>query len=385
LVACIGLTGSSLAQSDGSSQAVDPTVAKQLDDAVRDYFSHPELLTRAREPARTGRIARLLEGVRVEFKAFQPNDDGDLALGFAYDIAKSLTVSNDSDASLDFIADGNVAFDQAENPNDFLWTSVRARWAGGPAFGSASHDARQQLVAEPSPPTAEQLAMFQTQLSDAAAAGERGDAAKSKAFEELSRSHVGDLARTLPSEFVWDFDLHAGLESTQDFSSRQWVFGPALSGRLVSWNPDTKLSRYNVFDFPGAALRWLCGEDEHFRPSGLAYPTVCLGIDMVNASDDDIRTAVTSDESLLRTRVEAGLSTHVIDVADEALFLSASWCAYQEIDAPSGVRDADYDRSSFFELCMDLPSHWKLTYTAGRLPLDDADDSTFGLGFEVRF
>jgi hypothetical protein len=106
---------------------------------------------------------------------------------------------------------------------------------------------------------------------------------------------------------------------------------------------------------------------------------------MVDASDDDVRTAVTTDDSLLRARLEAGLETHVLDVKDESLYLTASWCGYQEIDAATGVKDADYDGSSYFELRMDLPSDFSLTYSAGRLPLDTSGDSTFGLGYRVSF
>ncbi len=344
------------------SPALDADVQRRLDDEVREYFADPELFTRRRQPARPGRVARLLEDVRVELEAFERNDDGDLALGFEYDVAKTLSVSEESDASLDFVADGNVAFDRAQNPNDFLWTSLRARWLGSPLFGREAHEARKQLVEEPPP-----------------AVGEN------EAFEALRRRHLEGLSRSLPPEVVWDFDLHAGLESNQDFSSRQWVFGPAVSARLVSWDSRSKLSRWNVFDFPGAAVRWLAGVDERFRPSGRAYPTVRFGVDMVDASGDDVRDAVTNDSSLLRARLEAGLETHVLDVGDEPLYLTASWCAHEEIDAPSAVRDADYEGSSYFELEMDLPSRWVLTYSAGRLPLDPEEDSTLGLGFEVSF
>lgn len=384
LLACIGITGASLAQSEGSFERLDADVEKQLSTEVRDHFTQPQLLTRRRQPVEPRRAPRFFEHLRI--KAFEGSDDGDLALGFEYDFAKSIAVSKESNGALDFIADGNVAFDRDENPNDFLWTSLRARWLGSPVFGSSSHDLRQQLAAETPGPTREHIEKFNTQARQLSESGASREAIlESQAFQELRRDHLAALQRTLSPELVWDFDLHAGLESTQDFSSRQWVFGPSISGRLLSWNPDTRLSRLNVFDFPGAALRWFTGQDEGFRPSGLAYPTVRVGLDMVDASDDDVRSAVTTDDSLLRARFEAGLETHVLDVKDESLYLTASWCGYQEIDAASDVKAADYDGSSYFELRMDLPSHWSLTYSAGRLPLDTSGDSTFGLGYEVAF
>lgn len=201
----------------------------------------------------------------------------------------------------------------------------------------------------------------------------------------LARSYFETVEHALPPELVWDFDLHAAYESNQDFSSRQLAFGTALGGRLVSWDPEARLSRLNAFDLPGAALRWLAGQDQGFRTSGEAYPTIVAGLDLVEAAREETRGAVTDDESFLRARLEAGLKTRVLDLEDESLFLSAGWRFYQEIDAPAAVRRADTDAHSHLQLSLDLPGGWFLSYATGKLPLDAQDDSTFALGFQVHF
>ena len=204
------------------------------------------------------------------------------------------------------------------------------------------------------------------------------------AFTALARAYSESVARELPSEWLWDSDMHAGLESTQDYSSRQVVLGLALSSRLVSWDPDARASRFNAFDAPAAAVRWLAGQDETFRLSGLAYPTVLAGLDVVDAARDETRGALTDDESFLRARLEAHLRSRVFELEDETLHLFAGWRFFQEVDAPAEVRSADTDRTSHIELSLDLPWGWSLSYAAGRLPLDSRYDSTFALGFNLQ-
>lgn len=376
------------AQTTASDAKLDPSVEKALFSQVRDRLTDPQLSNRTGERLKMGRLSRLIEDLHVRFKTFERNSDGDLALGFEYDVAKSLSVSEESNASFDFVADGNVAFDRALNPDDFLSTTLRARWFGTHMFGDATADARVKLANELPTPTRAQIETFNEEsknLVDPLSGGSSADLDRSPAFRKLRRSYLDNLARGLPTELVWDADLHVGLESNQDFSSSQRVFGPAVSGRVVSWNPHARLSRLNVFDAPGAALRWLAGQDDKFRLSGEAYPTVRAGFDVVDASDDDTRSDLTSDDSLLRMRIEGSLKSHVLDFDDEALFLSARWRFYQEIDPSAAVSRADYDAFSHLQVRLDLPKNWSLSYTAGRLPLDGQDDSTFALGFDIQF
>lgn len=379
--------------SAGLARAQDPAdpadLAREFGDAAREHLLEPVLVERVNENPSAGRLARLIEDLHIQFKTFESDSDGELALGFSYDFAKSLLAADETSSSTaELVASGNVAFENDVNPDDFLQTTLRLRWFGTRAFGAGGTRAEQ--AAGLSDPDVTELAAFDPErFAELAArfALEPSSAAirADPDFLALAESYLETVERELPPELVWDFDLHATYESNQDFSSRQVVLGTALGGRLVSWDPESRLSRLNVFDVPAAALRWLAGQDQDFRTSGEAYPTVVTGLDVVEAAREETRGAVTDDESFLRVRLEAGLKSRVLDLEDEALFLSAGWRFYQELDAPAAVRRADTDYASHLQIQLDLPKGWALTYATGRLPLDAQDDSTFALGFQVHF
>ncbi len=372
------------------ARAQDPVrVPAQLGAEVRARLADPAQQNRVNERLAEGRLARLLEDLRLRFTLFEDARDDGAALGFTYDFAKSLFVSADEHPhTLDLVARGNVAFEPEANPDDLLETVLRLRWSGTRALARPA-EARTLQAASLPDPSAEQLLAFDRDAfaalasrfaQETSAAAVRDD----PEFQALARRYHQELARRLPPELIWDADLHAALESDQEFSSRQVVLGAALSGRLVSFDPEARLSRWNVFDFPAAALRWLAGRDEDFRASGEAYPTVVTGLDVVDAARDEGRGALTDDASFLRARLEASLASPVFEHQGETLFLRAGWRLDQELDAPAAVRRAGTDGHSHLELALDLPRGWSLSYATGRLPLDGQDDSTFALGFRVQ-
>lgn len=373
-------------------QQATPSARPSLPDAIaRAAEEHYRAAVTARadtNSADDSRIARLLEGSKLRFDAFESEPDGDLALGFSYEVMKTLiTADDDASATLDFVASGNVAFQRERNPDDFLSTTFRARWSGTKWLGGedetrAIDDVRvpsnDELAALDAPRTAALSAKAAT------AADEDGLRAEPE-FDPLAREYARHLESELPPEFLWDFTLHAGVESTQDFGRRQRVFGSSLGGRLVSWDSSSSLSRFNVFDLPAATLRWLAGEDEDFELSGTAYPTVSAGFDIVDAGDDDGRLSVTDDKTFLRARFEAAWRSHAFTIAGERLALSAAWRADQEIDAPAPVKRVNVDGSRHLRVELELPRGWSLAYATGRLPLDGENDSTFSLGYSIQF
>jgi hypothetical protein len=369
----------------GSAAAQD-SLTREFGDAAREHLAEPGLLERVSEHRPSGRLARLIEDLNVQFKTFERDSDGELALGFSYDFAKSIRASDEASArATELVASGNVAFDDEVNPDDFLVTALRVRWFGARAFGEGSRAARVEELPDPDPGALaafdpERFAELATRFAQVTSSA---DVRADPDFQALAQSYFETIERELPPELIWDLDLHAAYESDQDFSTRQLAFGTALGGRLVSWDPEAGLSRWNLFDYPAAAVRWLAGEDEDFRASGEAYPTLVTGLDVVDAARDEARGAVTNDENYLRLRLEAGLKSRVLTLAEEALFLSAGWRFYSEIDAPAAVRRADQDTTSYLQLQLDLPMGFALTYSTGRLPLDTKDDSTFALGFQV--
>lgn len=373
---------------DARAQTTTP-LPELFADAARQHLRDPAWSAPFGEHVRPGRVLRWIEGLHVQLRAFDRFAEDRAALGFTYDFAKSLNVAKDADGtSFDFVANGNVAFDRDTNPDDHAWTAFRVRWFGTRALDSAK-DARGAVEENLVAPSADELAALDPDryvaLSNEIAHGASTRAIRDDPdFRALSQRYVESLDRTLPAELVWNVDMHLGFESTQDWSSRQTVFGGTVSGRLTSWNPDSSLSRWNLFDAPAAAVRWLAGRDERFRLTG-GYPTLAIGLDVVDASQDDTRNALTDDDSYFRARFEAGVRSPVFDLDDERLFLSARWRFHQEVDPVAAVKRAGTDDSSHLAIALDLPKGWELTYTTGRLPLDAQDDSTVALGFNVQF
>jgi len=375
-----------------AAHAQEPSPQSGLGELVgpagRDALADEALPVRVGERVPPAGRMRRAEGLDVRFQAFEhDHGNGELALGFAYDLVEELGAPplDEGAPSVELVARGNVAFDDDANPHDLLWTGLALRWGGSRALG-VGPATRAELARDLLDPGDDELAALDARRTErlSARSSTGADLHDDPDFRALTERFVENAAGALAPELLWDVELHGALESTQDFSERQVVLGGSFGGRLVSWDPDSALSRRNPFDVPGAALRWLAG-DEPFEPSGMAYPTVVAGLDVVDAARDGTRGALTEDDNFLRARFEAQLRSSVARVEDEELFATVAWRLFQEFDAPASVKRADTDAASQLELRLDLPARWSLSYTAGELPLDHDYDSTFALGFTVRF
>lgn len=343
-------------------------------------------------------VSRLLQDVRVRLTAYESADDQDLALGARFDFQKTLLVARDASAeSLDFVAFGNLAFEQGANPDDFMSFTLRARWFGTHVLeeGRESRTERASSLTRPTPAELQKLApewvgdvAGRMAREHGGAAGDREDATHAPddpQYRALARRWSESVERTLPAELAWDFDLHGGLESSQDFSSRQFVFGAAVSARPISFDPGASSSQLDVFDYPAALVRWLSGRQADFTPSGLAWPTLLVGFDVVDAGGDDLRDALTDDRSFLRARLEATWRSELFELEGEPLRLAFGWRHHQELDAPGAISRADLDSSDYLHATLELPHGLSLGYSTGRLPLDARDDTSFALGYDLRF
>jgi hypothetical protein len=286
--------------------------------------------------------------------------------------------------ALEFLSHGQVAFESEANPHDLLVTHLRLRWGGTRPLGRGpGRLERAESLPNPEGSALAGLAPgdFSRLSEEFGNATSSAEVEASPAFHSLTQVYFDELENALGPELLWDFELHGGLETTQELSRRQVVFGTSLGGQIVSWDPDSRLSRWNLFDFPAAAVRWLAGQD--FRPSGRAYPSLVAGLDVVDASADDRRGRLTDEESLLRLKLEAGMSSPIVSTDVGALSLSAAWRFHVELSAPAAVRRSGEDDASFLELRLGLPKGWSLRYATGELPLDPQTDSVFAFGYEL--
>jgi hypothetical protein len=359
-------------------------------DAARERLHGPAPTPHpGREPAPNGRLARLLEDLSFDVRAFEGAEDDALAPGVGLALAKTLRPSRgEAEPAFDLRVEGIVAAEQAQNPDDSLASGLHLRWSGvrtlGPAERTRASVADKLEVPEVDALRAldpERFERLAARFDPAATGAIRSDAD----FQALTDRYVEGLAPRLAPELAWSFDLGVALESNQDFSSRQVALGGSLAARLTGHDPASSLGRFNLFDLPAAALRWLSGTDEHFRLDGRTLPSVVAGLDVVDAARDGTRGAVTEDESFLRGRIELAVASPAFTLDGHPVELGLRWRLFRELDAPSAVRDADVDDSSHLELRLGMRRGWFLAWTAGELPLDPSYDSTVILGYALRF
>lgn len=381
-----------LAAPAAAQEAVPPLriLTEAFRDAARErLFAPPPPARVGEELAPDGRVARLLEDLDLDLRLFESAEDDDLAPGFGLDLAKTLRPSRgDAEPALDLRIEGLVAAEREQNPDDSLSTALRLRWSGARTLGPPERS-RAAVAEALERPEVESLRALDPVRFERLAA--RFDPAVTSAlgsdpdFAALTESWVESLAPRLAPELAWSFELASALESNQDFSSRQVALGGAVAARLVGLDPDSALSRANLFDLPAAVLRWLTGTDERFGLTGQALPGVVAGLDVVDAARDEVRGSLTDDESFLRARLELALASHAFTLDERPVELGLRWRFFQELDAPAEVRGAGSDDTSHLELRLGFRRGWFLAWTAGELPLDPSYDSTVTVGYGVRF
>jgi hypothetical protein len=363
-------------------------LAEAFREEARAQLDQPPQAPRAREELAEGRLARLLEGTRLELVGFEGGKDGDLAAGLGYALAKVLRPARaEAEPSVDFLLEGRVAFEEERNVDDHQAATLRLRWAGARTLGpeSASRTAVADGLELPEVESLRELdALAFERLATHFDPARVGELARDPDFQTLAVRHFETLAPRLADELAWAFDLHAALETNQDLSSRQTVLGAAIAGRLTSFDPASKVSRYDIFDLPAACLRWLTGQDERLRLTGAALPSLVAGFDAVDAARDEARGALTEDEVYLRARFELEFASPAFRLNGRSVELSARWRYFREFDAPAAVDSAGTDDSSHLELRLGGRRGWFVAYSAGELPLDPRYDSTVTLGYALQ-
>ena len=347
--------------------------------ALRDTLESPQTRSRL--------LAALLErdhgwqflkDVNFKVKTFESQNDGEAALGFSYDYRKSLQQQDLPCArtacirglDLELAADGNVAANADRNPHDLLQTALS--FALFQSTGGVSEA------------TAEQQRRFRALRNEFIEA--EGDSA---AEEDAVRAIESLVRPLLSSQLYWELAANAALESDQRFDRRQWTYGVRAMVELKAWNDASAFARFNLLDYPFAAVRALSGYESGcgsgggcFRPRGTAWPALLVGLDRVQAADDAPRAQAGATGDYDRLRVEASFRTPIARYAQDELFVSVSYRYYRELGASATVRAANLDSFSYFTVALGGGDGLYVSYTEGRLPFDFVDDAVFELGYQ---
>ena len=358
-----------------------PDVVARTDDnieALRNSLESPQTQSRLLNTYLTGDHGwQFLRDVNFKFKAFEADAANEAALGFSYDYQKSLQdfalecsakfCTQGLDLSLSAI--GNVAFDSERNPNDFLETALSFAFFRSVGGVSELSDAIRQRVREL------QAAFI---------------SAETEEEEEAAIGKLQDLVRpTLTDQFYWEAAGDVSLESDQKFDSKQLVYGVHALFEVKGWSDDSAFAKFNILDYPFAALRALTGYESCggggsacFVPRGTSVPTVLLGLARVSPEDDDPRAVAGDTSDYDRMRFEASFRTPIARLGEDRLYISANYRYYKELDASAGVRSLGLDSFDYLTVVLGGSEGIYVSYTEGQLPLDVASDRVFELGYQ---
>jgi hypothetical protein len=314
--------------------------------------------------------------LRPKFLHAPDGASDDAVLGFEYHYQKSVanrvfdeTWQNPMGISLAFEAQGDIAAEASKNPNNLLETSAELHLFQG--LGGIDPQYKN---------SAEAAAEFQRELmrniQDEDFRNQRG-----KAYEEMTKKMTAHIRPQL----FWDLQGHGTLEADQQFHDKQWAYGGKLSFAFRDWKAKSRAGWFNVFDYPFAAVRWLVDKEE-FQPSGRTFPSVVLGLDLVDPSDNESRLAIDPDsDAFTRGRIELAFKTRVLRWQNKPLYFSAAFRYFLEFGASGAIKAANLDRSDYFVARLDLPYRFNISFANGKLPLDADNDQVYAIGWALGF
>ena len=314
-----------------------------------------------------------LRDVNLKFKTFHVNgQDNSAGLGFSYSYSKDImkhmysqkSVSN-SGISFAIKAEGNVAFDRRINPRDFLDSKLSFHFfhSHGGVVPERSDAAMATIYNE----WEDELTLIDDQAA-------------------LDNSPIwikffSSVSERLTTQFYIDFALNGSLESNQDFSQKQYVYGAQVGLDLKAWNRNSTLANLNIFDWPFAVIRVLTGYDKDLSPRGSTIPTILVGLDGINPVDDSLRVMVEDDSVYPRFRTEVSFKTPI----SRSAYFVANLRYYKELGASPSVKSANVDKFLYFTSAVTLSNGLFVSYTTGKLPFDAENDQVYEIGFQYKF
>lgn len=249
---------------------------------------------------------------------------------------------------------GSYAFDDATNNTDLSQVKASFSYIGGD-FGAVPN-------IKPETTTEYQTCLGKLDFPDRARYPDDRDWTKAKqAYATGSEacgtaSSIRELTRTDSIPYAYSIGINAGVEGNQNYSETQDTYGVLA---LISAG---------------------------------GFPSLGIGIDRVDASGNEQRTAITDETDFDRLSVEVGYQYALTIAKDLPLIFSLGYRNYYEIDAPDEIEDADQDQFDYWSASVRVPASmlsfiesddysFFVRYTNGQLPFDIKSDGAFELGF----
>lgn len=313
-----------------------------------------------------------LNDLNIKFKTFQATSSTTSSLGFIYDFnfnysnfTKKKNGHNSSSFGLKL--KGNVAFNGSINPSNFLETSMNynfSKFSGGVVQKNIDREEILKLI---------NINKELGRLTDL----------KSNRARELFKERAKYVK--FSDQYYLAVSPRFSLESNQDFSKKQIVYGGDLLLGVKAWNNDSPLAKINIFDYPFALIRLLTGTDSRWKPYGATLPTLLIGLDNVNPKNDIDREAIVGNlNSFTRFKAESSFRTFVSRIQKESIFFNANIRYYKELGASQQSKAAKLDSHFYFVMALQSTSGFYISYAKGKLPFDAISNQVYALGFNYK-
>jgi hypothetical protein len=337
----------------------------------------------------TNSYLQIIKDLNINFKVFDADTTGgDAGLGFSYAFDRALAgrtinpaAENPLGISFALHAKGNVAFDHKDNPDDFLESGGKIHLFQ--SIGGWEPMVNQELVPQVGADgktnwiTTTQVLINKLDLSMNEA---------QRATDPMWQEFFRFIDQNSKMQVLWDFAGNFALESNQSFSEKQYAYGAQAGLLLRAWNPTSPWARWNILDFPFAAIRFLTRADENWSPSGQALPSFVAGVDLISPTQDTARFTADPDEGTYpRFRGEVALKSRLTRWKENDIWVSMSYRRFQEIGPSDAIRAANLDATDYFAAQIDLVYGLNLSYSTGRLPFDHESDRVLAVGWKLNF
>ena len=351
----------------------DVSITGELQNIFNEVLNDPETLNLVlKETFEKAKAGNFLKDLDLKFKTFQFDTVSAIGLSYSYqkDIKNNYldsSAANASGISFSLHTEGNVAFIKKINPNDFLKSGV-----------SISYFNSRGGAVEISDELSDSLTRIQKVLSTY----ENIDSLNNSS---LWKNYLKLISQYLTTQIFFDFSLHANLESNQDFSMKNYVYGASLAVDIKGWNRNSTLAQLNILDWPFAITRWLTGTDDNIYPVGSSIPTFLFNISYVDPSSDPLRKSLNETKKYPRLGFEGAFKTLVSNSFGGGLFVSADLRYFKEFNASSVIKNLGLDDSFYFAVELRQENGLFLSYATGSLPYDLQTDDVYAIGFNYSF
>ena len=323
----------------------------------------------------------------LDIKYIEPSADdadGGFAVGYQWDLQHT-QANFDAESgevrlrSLDYTLaiDGTYAFSDTHNNQDLSTIRAAAQLASG-NFGKPNYIAKEASAA---------LQACLLQVSDPDDPNDDAAWAAAQAQEDgcWAEHGIADIVRSDQRGYYYWLDVHGALEGNQDYSSRHIVAGASSA---LAYQPDARQARFNVLDWPFLGLRRAFGDSHAFVAP---FPSVVLAVEQVDASNDELRAALTNDNKFTRGSAEVAFQSRVATIGGRPIRFNASYRYFHEFSPPDAVKAAGLDAFSYVKATLRFPApvlasfgagQYELfvSYTNGQLPFDLRSDSAVEVG-----